>query len=64
VLCVSTCHEGGGFFVPNRDEPNAVPPSAQGLDERIDPVTDDTEYKGDVPFDEGLNQDIRGSERG
>jgi hypothetical protein len=62
VLRKTRRHERGRLFVPHPDIANAIAALAQGLDDGIDAIADDTERAGRAPGQQGFNDDVGGIE--
>ena len=60
---MSTCHKGGGLFVPHLDEPDPVFGFAERLDDAVDPIAWNSEHSVNVPVDQRFNEDVTRSHR-
>jgi hypothetical protein len=56
---VAAGHEGSRLLVPHGDEANAVRAFAQGFDDGVDAVADQSEDIRDLPADQRVDENIR-----
>jgi hypothetical protein len=58
-LGVSAGHEGGGFLVPDMNEPYPFFLLAESLEDSVDAIAGQAEYRVDTPCEEPFHEYIR-----